>query len=163
VLEKVGVGPKCVVLDFGCGSGTYTIPAARLAGAKGKVYALDRSIQVLEKLEQAANEEGLPNIRTILSSDLRTGLRDESVDIALLHDVLHLVDDRKTLFVQVRRALKPEGRVSIYPMHVDKDKICRQMSNSGFSLIVEEYEGNILVFQKVECKPVGEALEEGKI
>jgi ubiquinone/menaquinone biosynthesis C-methylase UbiE len=163
VLEKVGVGPKCVVLDFGCGSGTYTIPAARLVSARGQVYALDRSVTALERLETAARREGLCNIETIPSSDLETGLRDGSVDVVLLHDVLHLIDDRKTLFGQVRRALKRGGRVSIYPMHVDKDKVSRQMRNSGFSLIRVEYEGNILVFQKVACEPMDEALEGGEI
>jgi ubiquinone/menaquinone biosynthesis C-methylase UbiE len=51
---------------------------------------------------------------------------------------------------EMHRVLKPGGRISIYPMHVDKDEISRQIGGSGFSLQAEEYEGNILVFSKAE-------------
>jgi ubiquinone/menaquinone biosynthesis C-methylase UbiE len=158
VLDKAGIGEKSVVLDFGCGSGAYALPAARLAGAGGKVYALDRDVTELEALKQAAREEGLQNIETIVSSDLSTGLRDRCVDVVLLHDVLHMIDERMTLFGEVCRILKSCGRVSVYPMHVDKDEVSRQMRDSGFALQADEYEGNILVFGKAEQKAVGGVL-----
>jgi len=41
VLQKAGIKTGKTVLDFGCGSGTYTIPAAKIAGEEEKVYALD--------------------------------------------------------------------------------------------------------------------------
>jgi ubiquinone/menaquinone biosynthesis C-methylase UbiE len=157
VLEKIGVGRNCVVLDFGCGSGTYAIPAARLAGAGGKVYALDRNGIVLKRLKNAARREGLRNIETILSSNLQTGLEDRCIDVVLLHDVIHMINGRIELFGEVRRVLKPGGWVSIYPMHVDKDEVSRQIRSSGFSLRAKEYEGNILVFAKAERPPIGSA------
>ena len=40
--------PKSV--DLGCGSGTYTIPIARIVGDKGIVYVLDKDVRVLDKL-----------------------------------------------------------------------------------------------------------------
>ena len=158
VLEKAGVRARCVVLDFGCGSGAYAIPAASLAGAGGTVYALDKDTYALETLVRRARKEGLQNIVTIVSSDLDTGLRDGSVDIVLLHDVLHMIDERMALFGEMNRILDPGGQVSIYPMHVNKDEVSRQMHNSGFSLQAEEYEGNILVFGKTEQGPVGDDL-----
>ena len=148
VLERVGIRRGCVVLDFGCGSGTYTIPAARLAGSRGRVYALDKDKVALEGLGKKALKEGLRNIQTILSSDLATGLGDECVDVVLLHDVIHLIDERAALFGKVYEVLKPGGQVSVYPMHVDSDEVSRQMRESGFSLAAEEYEGSILVFRK---------------
>ncbi|KYH37203.1 MAG: methylase involved in ubiquinone/menaquinone biosynthesis, partial [Candidatus Bathyarchaeota archaeon B24] len=53
-LAEVGVGAGKVVLDFGCGSGTYTIPAARLVGDEGKVYALDVRKKALDEVEAKA-------------------------------------------------------------------------------------------------------------
>ena len=47
LLKDVGIKAGQVVLDFGCGSGTYTVPAARTVGDKGKVYALDKDSKVL--------------------------------------------------------------------------------------------------------------------
>jgi ubiquinone/menaquinone biosynthesis C-methylase UbiE len=148
VLERVGIREGCVVLDFGCGSGTYTIPAARLAGSRGRVYALDKDKVALGGLGRRALKEGLRNIQTILSSDLATGLGNECVDVVLLHDVIHLIDERAVLFEKVYEVLKPDGQVSVYPMHIDSDEVSRQMRESGFSLAAEEYEGSILVFRK---------------
>jgi ubiquinone/menaquinone biosynthesis C-methylase UbiE len=64
---------------------------------------------------------------------------------------------------EMHRVLKPGGRISIYPMHVDKDEISRQIGGSGFSLQAEEYEGNILVFSQGEQGPAGEALQRSEI
>lgn len=148
VLERVGITKDCMVLDFGCGAGAYAIPAARLAGSRGKVYALDKDKAVLEKLEKRALKEGLQNIQTVLSSDIDVGLGDRCVDIVLLHDVIHLINERAILLGQVHRILKPDGLVSIYPMHVDNDELFGQMRESCFSLAAEEYGGSILVFMK---------------
>lgn len=158
VLGRVGIGENCVVLDFGCGSGTYAISAARLAGVGGKVYALDRNRMALERLKRKVRKEGLQNIETILSSNLKTSLRDRCVDVVLLHDVVHLIDERMTLLAEMHRVLRPGGRVSLYPMHMDKGEVSWQMRSSGFFLQAEEYEGNILVFRKAEQGPVEGAL-----
>lgn len=153
VLDKAGVREKGVVLDFGCGSGTYTLAAARLVGPQGTVYALDKKARALAKVERAAREQGLENVVTILSSDLQTHLPDGCVQVVLLHDVLHMIDQRDTLFQVVHRALCPGGRVSVYPMHVDSDEVARQMRGHGFSLQAREYEGHILILEKTEQVP----------
>ena len=158
VLETVGVGAKCVVLDFGCGPGTYTIPAARLVGVGGKVYALDKDASALRRLKRTAHTEGVRNLETILSSNLETGLSDGGVDVVLLHDVVHLIKDKRALYGELHRVLRPGGRVSVYPMHVDKDKLSMQMHESGFFLQTEKYQGHILVFEKAEHAPVDSAL-----
>lgn len=41
ILKQIGISPGSYVLDYGCGSGSYTIPAAQLVGPEGKVYAAD--------------------------------------------------------------------------------------------------------------------------
>ncbi|MCK4972036.1 MAG: methyltransferase domain-containing protein, partial [Candidatus Heimdallarchaeota archaeon] len=41
VVEEIGIQPGNVVLDYGCGLGSFSIPAAKIVGEKGKVYALD--------------------------------------------------------------------------------------------------------------------------
>ena len=41
ILKEVGIKPGFYILDYGCGAGSYTIPAAQLVGNSGKVYALD--------------------------------------------------------------------------------------------------------------------------
>ncbi len=53
-LTSSGAKKGLVILDFGCGSGTYTIPAAKLVGATGRVYAVDINSTALDRLERKA-------------------------------------------------------------------------------------------------------------
>ena len=145
VLTEIGIEENQRVLDFGSGSGAYAIPAAKLVGKKGKVYALDKDAGALGTLKESVRKEGLENVETMLSSDLKVSLEEESADVVLLYDVIHLIEDRATLFAEIYRILKLDGVVSIYPMHVKKDEVLRQMK-SHFFLKAEKYEGNILNF-----------------
>ena len=75
-------------LDYGCGTGDFTIPAAQRVSQKGKVYALDYFPRQLEIVTERSAKAGLNNIETILSNS-KTGLPDESVDVIWMCDVLH--------------------------------------------------------------------------
>ena len=91
VIEKVGVKAGQTVLDFGCGSGVYTIPLARVVGDQGEVYALDKDRHALDGLMQRAGSAGLANIRRLdTAGGTRIALADNSVDVVLLFDVFHL-------------------------------------------------------------------------
>jgi ubiquinone/menaquinone biosynthesis C-methylase UbiE len=148
VLTEIGIGESQRVLDFGCGSGLYTIPAAKLVGGEGEIYALDKSAEALGTLKDSIKKEELGNVEIMLSSDLQIGLESDSLDTVLLYDVIHLIEDRPTLFAQIYKILKPNGIVSIYPMHVKKSEVLRQMREGHFLLKAEKYEGNILNFGK---------------
>ncbi|KXA95428.1 hypothetical protein AKJ40_00175 [candidate division MSBL1 archaeon SCGC-AAA259M10] len=66
-LFQIGVRNGQTVLDFGCGSGTFTVPAASLVGEEGTVYGLDKDIRSLERLRESAEREGLRNVETIVT------------------------------------------------------------------------------------------------
>jgi len=127
VLEKVGIQRGQIVLDFGCGSGTYTVPAAKMVGNQGKVYAADKDRKVLDELRQRAESADLPNIvRVNTSEGLRVELPDESIDVVLLFDVFHSYyfpqpNDRMELLDEVYRILKPSGLLSVYPKHMESE------------------------------------------
>jgi ubiquinone/menaquinone biosynthesis C-methylase UbiE len=145
-LRQVGIRRGNVVLDFGCGSGNYTIPAARIVGEGGRVYALDKDRRELGKLMRKANSEGLKNIKKMeTSGKLRIDLEDESVDVVLLYDILHYyyfprADDRRRLLCEVYRILKPSALLSVYPTHLQSNKhpkledIKREIDNANFHL-----------------------------
>jgi len=69
-----------VILDYGCGIGFNTIPAAEIVGEEGMVYALDIQPLAIKSVQKQIRKKGLKNIKTILS-DLNTRLPDKSVDI----------------------------------------------------------------------------------
>ena len=154
-LEGVGVRKGQVVLDFGCGSGTYTIPAAKIVGDQGKVYALDKDKEALDKLMQRAKSAGLKNIeRMDTSEELRIDLTDDSVDVVLLFDVFHSyyfpqADDRRRLLNEIYSIMKPFAFISLWPKHMEseaKDEIER----ANFHL-ESEYSG-ILIHDNKDCE-----------
>ncbi len=100
-------------LDYGCGTGSFTIPAARMVGTRGKVYALDCFPRQLEIVEEKSRKEGLTNIETI-PSDRKTGLPDECIDIIWMCDVLHEVKERRAVLEELHRVLRKEGILAIY-------------------------------------------------
>jgi len=120
VLRQIGVRAGQTVLDFGCGPGIFTIPAAEIVGDVGAMIALDVRPQPLERVREKALAAGLDNIRTTLEEgpDLSTGLPSESVDVIMVFDMLHTVTDRQGRFLELHRVVKTDGFLSIFPMHL---------------------------------------------
>jgi ubiquinone/menaquinone biosynthesis C-methylase UbiE len=148
VLEKAGVKRGKIVLDFGCGSGTYTIPAAKIVGKEGKVYALDKDKKVLDELMQKAESAGLRNIKRIdTSGESKIPLADESVDIVLLYDVFHSyyfsqVADRRKLLEEVYRVSKRDAIISVWPKHHESE--AKEEIESANFYFECEYSGTLI-------------------
>ena len=127
VLGGAGIKRGQAVLDFGCGSGTYTIPAAKIVGELGRVYALDKDKGVLDELTQKAESAGLKNIeRMDTSGEIKIELTNESVDVVLLFDVFHSyyfpqADDRRRLLSEIYRIMKPTAFISVWPKHMESE------------------------------------------
>jgi len=125
VLQQIGIRKGQTVLDFGCGCGTYTVPAARIVAEQGRVYALDKDREALDELMQRAESTGLQNIeRMDTSGELEIELADESVDIVLLFDVFHSfyflrAGDRRRLLGEIYRVMKPSAFISVWPKHME--------------------------------------------
>ena len=138
-LKGIGMEKGQTVLDFGCGDGHYTIPAAKVVGEEGKVYAMDR--EALRKLMGVAKSEGLENIVPVeTSGDLKINLEDESVDVVLLYDIIHYIEEREKLFEEAYRVLKKDGFLSVYPKHLKSDEPLWTLAHLELEDIVEEIE-----------------------
>jgi len=138
-MRKVGIRRGQVVLDFGCGSGNYTIPVARIVGNEGIVYALDKDARSLDKLMKRAESEGLKNIRRIdTSGEVEIKLSDNSVDVVLLYDIFWYFppwDPKLTkLLSEVYRVSKPTALISVLPKHVDPVMLKEKVEENGFKL-----------------------------
>jgi arsenite methyltransferase len=125
-LRELGVAKGHVVLDFGCGPGRYCIPAARLVGPEGTVYAVDKNPDQLAVVAQEAALHRLANIATCdTGGGVLVPLAEACCDRVLLFDVLQLIDDWAGLFGEISRVLKPGGRLCVFPMHVDSERVRR--------------------------------------
>lgn len=148
VLKEAGIKRGQIVLDFGCGSGTYTIPAAKIVGSEGKVYALDKDKKALDELMQRAQSVSLGNVeRMDTSGGLETELTDQSLDAVILFDVFHSyyfprADDRRKLLDEVYRILRPEGFLSVYPKHMEAE--ARREIESAKFYLASEHSGTLI-------------------
>ncbi len=118
-LAKLGLTASCGdVVDFGCGYGTFTIPAARLV--RGMVHALDIDADMVDATSRKAEDAGLTNVRAVrrdLVAD-GTGLPDGGADYAMLFNLLHC-EHPDVLLREAWRILSPGGRLGI--MHWNHD------------------------------------------
>jgi ubiquinone/menaquinone biosynthesis C-methylase UbiE len=99
-------------VEFGSGYGTFTIPAAKII--KGTLFALDIDSVMIDRLDQRIGETKLSNIKVIKRDFVNdgTGLHDNSVDYAMLFNILH-AENPISLLKEAHRILKPDGKAGI--------------------------------------------------
>ncbi len=116
IIDEAQILPGMDIADLGAGSGAYTFAAGRALLSSGRVYAVDVQKDLLTKLKNAAVKAGLYNIEVIWG-DLEklngTGLRDTSIDLVLLTNIMFQVEERSTLVKEAKRILRPAGRVML--------------------------------------------------
>jgi SAM-dependent methyltransferase len=119
ILAKLGLTSDCRnVVDFGCGYGTFTVPAARIV--QGTVFAFDIEAEMVEatrckaEIAHAKNVEVMP--RDFAAAG--TGLPEASVDYVMLFNILH-ADERLTLLREAWRVLRADGKLGIIHWNYD--------------------------------------------
>ncbi|MCD4831655.1 MAG: class I SAM-dependent methyltransferase [Anaerohalosphaeraceae bacterium] len=153
-LKKIGLKSGQTVLDFGCRVGHYSVPAAKVVGNKGIVYALDKEQQALNELEQKATHLNLKNIRIVNTSDrIRIDLENNSIDVVLFYDVLHYHEKkgRENLYAEAYRVLKQDGLLSVYPKHTLEDDPIMEFQNLSLGEIKQEIQNSNFIFGKKHC------------
>jgi len=119
ILAKLGIDSQTTdVVEFGCGYGTFTIPAAKII--KGKIYALDIEPDMICMTNDEAKKQGLSNVQTIQRDFMAegSGLPDESVDYVMLFNILHL-EKPMALINEARRVLRSGGKLGIIHWNYD--------------------------------------------
>jgi len=140
VLKEVGIKKGDVLLDYGCGPGSYIEICAELVGPNGKIFALDIHPLAIRKVNKIISRKRLNNVETILS-ECHSGLADESVDIALLYDTLHNLNDPDSILAELHRVLKQGGTLSVNDHHLEDDDIISKIS--GNKLFQLHHKGEI--------------------
>ena len=114
-LKIAEVQPGQTVLEVGCGTGFFTIPAAQMVGEQGSIVALDASSAFLEVVARKVQEEKINNVHIMQRDALNTGLETASIDKVLLFGVIPfplLALDK--LLPEMHRVLKPEATMSVW-------------------------------------------------
>lgn len=108
-----GIGPGETVLDLGSGSGTDVLLASALVGERGRVFGLDFTPAMLEKLGENIAAAGAHNVQPLAGNLEQIPLPDGSVDMVTTNGVLNLVPDKERAVSEIYRVLRPGGGVQL--------------------------------------------------
>jgi ubiquinone/menaquinone biosynthesis C-methylase UbiE len=131
-----------MVLDAGCGSGTFTIAMAKMVGETGKVIAVDVQDEMLNLLRIKAAKEGLESrIITYKSEPDRIGISDK-VDFVLAFYMVHEVSNVEAFLKEVALLLKPKGKLLIVEpkFHVSASSFKRTLEAAHLAGLKPVYE-----------------------
>ena len=148
VLKSAGIKKGQIVLDFGCGRGTYTISAAKIVGGTGRVYALDENSSRLEEVSNKCREQNLNNVETIKTNgELYFDFKDCKFDAVLLYDIFWYfpAGDHKliTLLNEIYRVSRDGALISVFPEHTDAGKLKNIIENNGFEF-AHQFTGDVI-------------------
>jgi ubiquinone/menaquinone biosynthesis C-methylase UbiE len=147
VIAALMLPEDAIVADLGCGPGVFTVPLAQVV-RKGVVYAVDVEPQQLDALRQRLIEEDLHNVVPVLASFSTPHLPPARLNLVLLVDTYHHIEDRVEYFRRLRTVLRPGGRIAIIeykpgepvagpPIEAELPEGLRQeeLQAAGFSLL----------------------------
>lgn len=147
VIKALALKPDAAVADLGAGTGYFS---ARLANMlpKATVYAVDLEPDMVKYLGERAKREGLTNLRPVQAAtgDARLPAK---VDLVLLVDVYHHIEERERYFRNLAASLNPGGRVAVIDFRLDSPqgppkasriapgKVKAELSDAGYALAEE--------------------------
>jgi len=102
-----------VVLDIGSGAGIDCLIAASRVGPTGRVIGLDMTPAMIAKARENARQAGITNVEFRLGEAEAMPVADGSADWVISNCVINLAPDKKKVFREVARVLRPGGRVAI--------------------------------------------------
>jgi ubiquinone/menaquinone biosynthesis C-methylase UbiE len=110
-IDALELKPGMVVADIGAGSGYYTTRLAARVGPSGRVYATDIQPGMLALLDRRIKAEGLSNVTTILGAMDDPKLPPAAIDLAIMVDVYHELQQPQVFLQRLKGAFKPGGRL----------------------------------------------------
>ncbi|HEX2051990.1 MAG TPA: methyltransferase domain-containing protein [Actinomycetota bacterium] len=102
-----------VVLDLGSGGGLDVLLSARRVGPSGRAYGLDMTDEMLEVARANQRRAGIDNAEFLKGYIEDVPLPDASVDVVLSNCVVNLSSDKRAVFAEAARVLRPGGRLAL--------------------------------------------------
>jgi ubiquinone/menaquinone biosynthesis C-methylase UbiE len=146
LLESAELRLGQVVMEVGCGPGFFTIPAARIVGEDGLVYAIDVNPWAIKTVEGKIRKYGIENIKPFLANAACSGLPDNSIDLSFIFGLRHIDGGLSRLLSEMHRILKVGGILSFEKTAGSDDKLIEEVERAGF--MKTDKNGRIFVFVK---------------
>jgi ubiquinone/menaquinone biosynthesis C-methylase UbiE len=164
--EALDPRPGETVLEVGPGTGYYTLSVARALLPDGALHIADVQQEMLDHTMRRAGAEAVPNLRPHLADARALPYEEASFDAAYLVAVLGEVPDQDAVLWQLRRILKPNGRLVVGelfgdPHMVGEPSLRRRATAAGLRLErrIGPRWGYFAVFRK--APESGAAVREG--
>lgn len=109
------------VIDIGSGAGIDSFIAAGMVGPAGQVIGVDMTPAMVQKAQAAAAEANLPNLQFRQGYGEALPVPDGWADVIISNGVLNLMPDKNAALQEMARALKPDGRLQIADILVEKE------------------------------------------
>jgi ubiquinone/menaquinone biosynthesis C-methylase UbiE len=144
--EIAGLKPGHKAVEVGCGPGFFTIPAAKIVGEKGLIYAIDVNHRAINRVEEKIRKFELSNIKPILGNAAKCGLQDSSIDLAFIFGLRYVAGGLSNLVSEMHRILKAGGILSFEKTMGSDHKLVEEVEGAGF--VRTEKKGRIHIFTK---------------
>ncbi len=133
------------LLEIGPGTGYYTLDMAEWVGPEGRVEIFDLQQEFLDHVSSRAGERGLANVVPTQGDATALPYADASIDAVALTAVLGEIPDPVAALREIRRVLKPGGRLVVGELFGDPhfttlSSLKRQAAEAG--LAFETHSGN---------------------
>jgi len=144
VIEALALRPDALVADIGSGTGYFAVRLAHFV-PQGRVYGVDTEPDMVKYLADRATREGLNNLSTVRGTPDDARLPDK-VDLVLMVDTYHHVEQREGYFRKLAQSLKADGRVAIIDFNaksamgpppsqrIASTRVVTEMAKAGFRL-----------------------------
>ncbi len=146
-LDQFGIDKGFIVVDFGCGPGSFIEQASQLVGDGGKVYAVDVHPLAIKSIKERARRKNLENVVPVLSTGYPVDIDSHSADVIYALDMFHHVKDTRGFLKELHRLLRPSGALFIESGHQPLNDAKQKIVKSDCWVIIKE-ESNMF-----KCRP----------
>ena len=160
VVERSGIKRGMSILEIGCGSGAFTIDAARAVGPEGTVHALDVQSEMLDQLRRKLSSPENADVSNIVAHQAdayHLPFDDGSLDLVYMVTVLSEIPDQARALDEFMRVLRPGGILAVSEWLFDPDyplsrEVVRRGTEAGYAL--QGVHGNLWHYTVRFHKPV---------
>lgn len=112
-LIGLGLQEGDIMADIGCGIGYFTMPASKIVGDSGRIFAMDIMPEMLQEVEKKVKKENISNVETVLTEENHLKFEEGKISFAFISNVLHEAEDKEKLLWEIKRIISPEGRIAV--------------------------------------------------